>query len=106
MECPICDVPDGARCESEVPACCLSGTHVLRGYINTLCMMGTMRYTYATLAYEYMRIPACAMRMYVSWSLSRAGRVAIASDYAVYEHAHRAGHLILTSIITSLLSRL
>jgi len=45
------------------------------------------------------------MRMYVSWLLSRAGHVAI----AVYDEYTRTdtgrGHLILTSVITSLLSR-
>lgn len=70
----------------------------------------TMRYTCATLAYGYMRVylaSVCMCDAYVRFlvALASAGRVAIASDHAVYEHTHRAGHLILTSVITSLLSR-
>lgn len=120
MECqrrPICDIPDGARCESEVHrARCSSGTHVLRGYINTLCMIGVHVDVHVCDACSrmdicvYLHLYACTMRMYVSWLLSRAGRVAIASDYIrrvrrAYARRYRAEHLILTSVITSLLSR-
>lgn len=55
--------------------------------------------------YVYLHLYACTMRMYISWLLSRAGRVAIASDYAVYARRYRAEHLILTSVIIPLLSR-